>query len=109
MGNTPAPREIPAGKVLLAEYGSFAASERAIVETIAAAHASRLRAAVSLLWSSPGFEVAGSVARWTNGYWAIRWTSADGAIMGQRYPNNAEGEAQARAHFERLTSAPDNS
>ena len=109
MRNAPAPREIPTGKVLLAEYGSFAASERAIIETIAAAHASRLRAAVSLLWSSPGFEVAGSVARWTNGYWAVRWTSVDGAIMGQRYPNNAEGEGRARAHFQRLTSAPDKS
>jgi len=104
MSNYPAPRELPPGKVLIAEYGSFAASELAIVETIAEAPSSRLLAAVSLLWSSPGFEVAGSVARWTNGYWAVRWTRSDGAVMGQRYRNNEEGEIHARAHFERLTS-----
>ena len=106
MSNFPAPREIPQGKILLAEYGSFPASECAIAQTIASAHSTKIRAAVSLVWSSPGFEVAGSVARWTNGYFAVRWTNADGAIMGQRYRNDGAGEASARAHFDRLTAIP---
>ena len=95
MSNFPAPREIPQGKVLLAEYGGFHASKRAIVQTVASAHSTKIRAAVSLVASSPGFEVAGSVARWTNRYFAVRWTNSDGAIMGQRYRNDGAGEAGA--------------
>ena len=54
MSNFPAPREIPQGKVLLAEYGSFPASERAIVQTIASAHSTKIRAAVSLVMELAG-------------------------------------------------------
>jgi hypothetical protein len=103
MPNIPAPREIPAGKVLLCEYGAEDRADMARRETIAEAfsHHVAIRALVRLEWSSPGWEIAGSVLRWTNGFWATRWTDRNGCIQGQRFKNDAEGEAQARARFAR--------
>jgi hypothetical protein len=33
---------------------------------------------------SAGFEPAGSVARWTNGYYAVRWYAPDGTRHGKQ-------------------------
>jgi hypothetical protein len=104
--NYPAPREIPAGHVLISEYGDADKRDSAILEKVAEAFSAHVavRAMVRLEWSSPGWEIAGSMLRWTNGYWACRWTDRNGCTQGQRYKNDDEGRAKARAHFDRLTS-----
>ena len=101
--NIPQPRDIPAGKILLAEYGTYPDSERSQVETIAKAFAAAVRAEVALQFATPGFECAGSCARWTNGYWAVRWHQW-GAIQGRRYSPTDQGETEARVHYARLTA-----
>ncbi len=100
MSNIPVRRDIPAGKILLADYGDRD-YEAATLETIAEGFAPHpaINATVRLQWSSPGFEPAGSRARWTNGYFAVRWTDRGGATQGQRYPDDPAGEADARARF----------
>jgi hypothetical protein len=107
MAHIPARREIPAGKILLADYGDQN-YEAAIIETIAEAFAPHpaINATVRLQRSSPGFEPAGSRARWTNGYFAVRWRDRGGATQGRRYPDDPAGEAEARARFAALTALP---
>jgi hypothetical protein len=103
----PQPRDIPPGKVLIGEAGSAdVRGNLAKVETLATAKGAVpfMRSLdVMLQWSSPGYEIAGSCCRWTNGYWAVRW-QRDGATHGRRYPNGADGEAAAREHFKSLTT-----
>lgn len=110
-GNYPAPREIPPGKVLIAEYGEQNA-ERAVVELIAEKEPRAdfpgrraILGGIWLIWSSPGFEFAGSCMTWTNGYWAVRWRRRDNTYHGQRYRLDDGGETKAREHFRRLTEA----
>jgi len=64
-----------------------------------------IRAEVRLVWSSPGFERAGSMMRWTNGFWAVQW-ERDGCTYGARYLPDGEGETKAREHFARLVPDP---
>ena len=114
MPNYPAPREIPAGKILLADPGIPGHSEeiranRAILEVIDekppgdllrhSTYDNRVR----LVWSSPGFQIAGSCFTWTNGFWAVWWHDRSYARQGRQYHPNDEGEAKAREHFARLT------
>jgi hypothetical protein len=98
----PAPRTIPPGKVLLGDYGDAEVKQNhCVVTVLATAWSAHVKADVSLIESSPGFESAGSVARWTNGYCAVRWYQ-DGARHGQRYkPDQLDA---ARQHFTRLTA-----
>jgi len=104
MVTTPQPRDIPAGKILLAEYGDQDFIEnRAQVNTLASAWSDQVRAKVRLEHSSPGYEMAGSCARWTNGWFAVRWLDGS-ATYGQRYKDDAEGEIKAREHFAKLTT-----
>jgi hypothetical protein len=113
MSNYPAPRDVPANKVLIAEARDMNSGNRTVVETIAVAmpHADfpgrhNIPDGIKLQWSSPGFELAGAAMRWTNGYWAVRWFDRyDNVYRGQRYAPDAEGETKARAHFARLTGA----
>ena len=100
MANFPAQREIPEGKILTAEYGTFDTDERAVRECLDEAWSDIVRSTVLLVQSSPGFEPAGSVARWTNGYYAVWWDLA-GTIHGRRYHD----EDAARAHFARITQS----
>ncbi|MCW2240746.1 hypothetical protein [Azospirillum canadense] len=95
--NHPAPRDIPAGKVLLCEYRDARREDMAIVETLASKHSDQpaIRSTVTLLWSSPGWEIAGSMLRWTNGYYGVRFTANDGAIHGRRF----QSEDAARTLF----------
>lgn len=111
--NYPAPRVIPDGKILLAEYGDKAIEgNRAIVELIDNAPPNQLfpgrhqiLAGINLIWSSPGFEMAGAVMRWTNGFWSVRWFNVNSnTYHGTRYKPDDEGEAKARDHFRRLTT-----
>ena len=104
MANYPAPRKIAAGHVLITGFGERAPrSEFAIVETIAKATAFKFGRHIEFRfeWSSPGWECAGAAMRWTNGFWAVRWTDRNGSIQGQRFTNDAEGEAKARECFAR--------
>lgn len=86
----PETREIPAGRTLLAEYGDVAESDLARVETLETreVHGREYR----LIHSSPGFECAGSVMRWTNGYWGIRFESG-GAIQGRQFKTEEEARS----------------
>jgi len=108
MSNYPAPREIPAGKILITPYGMPASEvipDLAKVEIIAQKYVAycAIRATVRLEWQSPGWENAGSACRWTNGYWACRWFDArSNATHGARYSNDDAGEAKAREHYARL-------
>lgn len=106
MANYPAQREIPAGKILLAEYGSYGAADRAQISNVIERFSKQVRATVCLMWSSPGFEPAGSVARWTNGFWAVRWHDGS-AYQGRRYSPTDDGETKAREHLARLTEGFD--
>ncbi|HJU16778.1 MAG TPA: hypothetical protein VJ770_09945 [Stellaceae bacterium] len=111
-GNHSAPREIPPGKILLAECGDPVVTEsrahREIVEQAPPRAGlpgrGSIHGNIRLVWSSPGFEIAGSVMLWTNGYWAVWYAMANGTRHGQRYRPDAEGEVKARAHFRRLTT-----
>jgi hypothetical protein len=104
MANYPAPREIPPGGILLCEYGSpdYVPCARSIVaeRSLIGKKAGLSRAL--LIWSSPGLEPAGSVGRWTNGYWKATLQANDGSTHGRLCPPTAEGEAEARAHYARM-------
>ncbi len=114
MSNYPAPREIPAGKIILADLGipshlADVQANRAHVDRIAEAPPGTLLKhstydnKVTLAWSSPGYEIAGSMMRWTNGYWAVWWWDRSYARQGRRFPSTDEGETKAREHFRWLT------
>ena len=114
-GNYPAPREIPRGKVLLADPlrdQAEIAANRARLHLIAEAAPGALLkhsiydGKVRLVWSSPGWEIAGSMMRWTNGFWAVWWLDRSYARQGRRYLPDDAGETTARAHFARLTATP---
>lgn len=83
-----------------AEYGSpLFEANKAVVELRAEKYSSKLRTKVRLIKSSKGYEMAGSCARWTDGYYAVRWNRPDGSIHGGRYLTLAK----AIDHFDRVT------
>lgn len=119
MSNYPAPREIPAGKVILAELSipshyKDVIANRAHVEKIDEKPPGPLLRhntydnRVVLAWSSPGYECAGAMMRWTNGFWAVWWMDRSYARQGRRYRLNDEGETKAREHFAMLTRETEN-
>jgi hypothetical protein len=87
--------------VKLAEYGDLKDGDHATVTVLRRAKpcAYKLPRVAEIVLESvtAGFECAGSVARWTEGYFAVRWHD-HGAGQGRRYRALAEAEA----HFERL-------
>ena len=85
----------------LAEYKDVNSSNRSSITTLHKSYSSKVRADVSLVHASSGYEPAGSVARWTDGYYAVRWTDCTGSIQGRRYRlDNMESAAD---HFYDLT------
>ena len=86
----PEVKTIPSGKVLLAEYKDVNSENRALTTVIRTGKGDYGRK-YKLGFSTPGYECAGSVARWTNGYWFARCIHPDGTITGQR--TNTEEEA----------------
>jgi len=92
----------------LAEYREVKAmgAPWASVETIDSAQMrigySSLFTTVRLVRSTPGYEPAGSMARWTDGYWGVRY-ELDNAIHGHRF-NLESGHADALARFNRLAA-----
>jgi hypothetical protein len=111
-GNYPVRREIPPGKMLMAECGNPSAGENYAIREIIEEAPPRpgmpgrgsIHGNIRLVWSSPGFETAGSVMTWTNGYWAVWYVLYDGTRHGRRYQSDADGEMKARAHYRRLTA-----
>ncbi len=83
----PSTREIPAGKILLAECGDVDETNRAqteILERVLVGNRCYL-----LVHSSPGFELAGSCMRWTNGYYAVRFMATN-AWHGRQFKTEQE-------------------
>lgn len=98
-GGEPAPREIPAGKILLAEFGDDVNdSNRAQRTVLYDRYVESKRRTYRLVSVSAGFEPAGAVAKWTNGYYAVLYEMG-GARHGQQFPRTAEGLEAAEARF----------
>lgn len=97
----PEPRDIPAGKILLAEYGELNESNRARVAVLATKFSPIARADVRLIHYTAGFAEAGSAASWQNGGYRVNWQSSDGGIFGKR----GLSEDFAREYFDALTDA----
>lgn len=90
-------RAIPPGKVLLAEYGDISADEPRPAETVLDTKLGWGRTTVRLVAVTAGWAIAGSVLRWDNGCFAVRY-EIDGALHGSRYATFD----QAAEHFNRI-------
>lgn len=94
----PQTRTIPAGKILLAEYGEVNDADKArvtILERNLVAGREYL-----LVHSTPGFESAGSCMRWTNGFYGVRFHS-NGAINGRQFKTEQEARDMMRLWTDR--------
>lgn len=90
-------KEIPAGKVLLAEYGQIGEDEPRPIETILDEKLGWGRTKVRLVAKTAGWAIAGSVLRWDNGRYGVYW-EMDNARHGSGYTEFAD----AHAHFQRI-------
>lgn len=90
-------RDIPAGKVLIAEYRQIGAAERRVRETILDVKTRYCGTQVRLVARFAGWACAGSMSRWDNGCFGVYW-EFDGARHGSGYKTFE----QALAHFERI-------
>lgn len=90
-------KEIPAGKVLIAEYRDIGPSERRPVETVLDTKTGWGKRRVRLVAVTAGWAIAGSMLRWDNGYYAVLW-DIDGTRHGSRY----KAFDDALAHFNRI-------
>ena len=82
----------------ITEYGNVTdenRSRRTILEDCVGSDGRRY----ALVHRTPGYECAGSMARWTNESWAVE-TWIDGTRHGQRFKN----ESEARALFDRWST-----
>lgn len=93
-------RVIPPGKVLLAEYGDISPDDPRPVETVLDTKLGWGRTQVRLVAITAGWAIAGSVLRWDNGCFAVRY-EFDGALHGCRYATFDE----ALARFNRIPTA----
>lgn len=95
------------GMIKIAEYRDIEGqprAERKVLETASMRIGySSLTAPLELARVSAGWECAGSVARWTDGYWSVRWADDRGAFQGRMF-NLETGEVEARALFVKWTS-----
>lgn len=93
---------VPAGKVMLAEYGGYDPALDAEVTLVdKAVGAMHGFPAVRLVHSTQGFEPAGSMVRWTEAKWSVLWDARDGGIHGRGF--READEAGARALFAKWT------
>jgi len=90
-------REIPPGKVLVAEYGQIGEDEPRPIETVLDEKLGWGRYQVKLVAKTAGWAIAGSMLRWDNGCYGVYW-DMDGARHGSGY---LQFEA-AEAHFKRI-------
>jgi hypothetical protein len=80
----------------IAEYGTYSdalRSKKTILERRAAAYGRTCL----LSHSTPGYEPAGSCARWTDERWTAGHTDSNGAFYGQSF----KSEHEARSYFEK--------
>lgn len=93
---------VPAGKVMVAVPGSYDRALNAEVTVVASAVGCMHGfPTVRLEYSTRGFEIAGSMMRWTEAYWAVRHNTYDGRVEGWRF--KADDEAGARKAFASVT------
>ncbi len=92
-------RDIPAGKVMLAEYGRQDGPMP--VRTVLDRKLGWGKREVTLEAVTAGWACAGSVMRWDNGHFAVSW-HVDGSTHGSRYRNIED----AQKHFERIPTKP---
>jgi hypothetical protein len=88
----------------LAEYRDVNDGNRSKSSILNHANPNKVRSTVYLRYVAHGYEPAGSVARWTDGYYSVRFL-LDSAFHGQRYALTKTGLEQAQAHFDRLTQS----
>ena len=92
-------RDIPPGKVLLAEYSEINDDDPRPIETVLDTKIGWTRIEVRLVARTAGWTIAGSAMRWDNGCYAVFY-ELDGARHGARYRTLEE----AVAHFNRIPS-----
>jgi hypothetical protein len=80
------------------EYRDISAQEYAIRTELARSWSDAVHGIVRLVHSTAGYEVAGSAARFTNEYFAVRFQLGN-ATHGRRF----KSEAEARETYARLT------
>jgi len=83
----------------LAEYGAIKG------ETISKREVIRTEGKYRLEYITSGWEPAGAMARWTDGYWAVRF-DCDGAVHGRRFKeyNDAFGQFALWANLNAATT-----
>lgn len=84
----------------LAEYGQIKDAPRSKVTVIDRRYVESKRREYRLEHGTAGYEPAGSIARWTDEYWAVRF-DLDGARHGQV----SRDEAKMRALFDKWTKS----
>lgn len=91
-------RDIPAGKVLVAEYCDIGASEPRPVETVLDTKLMHGKTPVRLVARTAGWAIAGSMLRWDNGCYGVFWEDRGGSRHGSRYRDFDS----ALEHFNRI-------
>ncbi len=84
----------------VAEYASVDALVRPEVVDTRTVSVGRKPRTYELVRCGPGWEPAGSMARWTDGYHAVRFY-AGGSTHGLRFVLTPKGESDARALLEK--------
>lgn len=87
----------------IVNYGKVNDSNRSTCELMREHWSSKVRANVRLVRVTAGYEPAGSMARWTDGYYAVRWNDHTNAIQGRRYLIGDLDSAEK--HYDSLTWA----
>ncbi len=65
----------------------------------------QIRGTVKLQYFTRGFEPAGSVSRWTESGWSVRWMDERmNSYQGRIFKDDDQGEAKARAYFDVVTN-----
>lgn len=95
----------PADFPYLAEYGSRYVREAHATREVLATATGAIHGfpQIRFLYTTAGYEIAGSVMRWTDAGWLVHWTDYDGAIHGRRFAE--ANEDAARTYFADLTDA----
>lgn len=94
-------REIPPGKVLVAEYGQIGEDEPRPIETVLDEKLGWGRTNVQLVARTAGWAIAGSMLRWDNGRFGVYW-EMDNARHGRSHTDFAD----ALADFNRIPTKP---
>lgn len=91
-------KEITAGKVLLAEYGTVDRREMAKRDILESRKVKTFNCEAAIVARYAGWNIAGSVLRWNNGAYGCILYHSNGTTSGQWYKSYDD----AAAHFARL-------